>query len=105
MNQPWKHKPLDEWLLYQMHHYYEDGEQCLFVCMIKGDRHIVEEGPDNDALWNRLWWKAIQGTRWLEIAQRMTEIEELRAPGDLSQREDEKLAYEYDDLIEELEGR
>lgn len=34
----------------------------------------------------------------------MTEIEELRANGDLPQSADEELCYEYDDLTEELIG-
>lgn len=38
------------------------------------------------------------------ITQRMTEIEELRANGDLSQHVDEELSHEYDCLADELES-
>jgi hypothetical protein len=57
---PWKLKPLDEWAIVGMNHYHMGGERRLFVAMTK-DRHcIVEEGPDDQYLWNRLWHKAVQ---------------------------------------------
>jgi hypothetical protein len=40
--------------------------------------------------------------RIIKITRRMTEIEELRANRDLPQLVDEELAYEYDDLEQEL---
>jgi hypothetical protein len=55
---PWKITPLDEWSIVGMNHYHAQGEKRLFVAMTKGDRCIVEEGPDNEILWQRLCHKA-----------------------------------------------
>lgn len=55
---PWKLKPLDEWSIVGMNHYSVNGERRLFVAMTKGKRCIVEEGHDDEYLWNRLWHKA-----------------------------------------------
>lgn len=55
---PWMMKPLNEWSIVGMNHYFIDGQKRLFVAMIKDDRCIVEEGPDDQYLWNRLWRKA-----------------------------------------------
>ncbi len=57
---PWKMSPLDEWSIVGMNHYSINGQKQIFVAMIKGDRCIVEEGADDQYLWNRLWHKAIQ---------------------------------------------
>lgn len=42
--------------------------------------------------------------RHAEIIRRMTEIEELKANGDLTVRQDEELGWEYCQLEEELEN-
>jgi hypothetical protein len=55
---PWMMKPLDEWAIVGMNHYHIGGEKRLFVAMTKSGRCIVEEGPDDKYLWNRLWHKA-----------------------------------------------
>lgn len=56
---PWLQKPLDEWAIVGMNHYHVNGERRLFVAMTKGGACIVEEGPDEKYLWNRLWNKAV----------------------------------------------
>ena len=56
---PWKMAPLDEWSIVGMNHYHVGKERRLFVAMTNGDRCIVEEGPDDAFLWNRLWHKAV----------------------------------------------
>jgi len=33
----------------------------LFVSMVKNGKCITEEGKDDEYLWNRLWWKAMEG--------------------------------------------
>lgn len=58
MTMPWNITPLDEWSIVGMNHYHVNGERRLFVAMIKGDRCIVEEGADDEYLWNRLCHKA-----------------------------------------------
>ncbi len=58
MIEPWKYGPLDQWSIVGMNHYFIDGEKRLFVAMVKGERCIKEEGPDDEYLWNRLWHKA-----------------------------------------------
>lgn len=58
MAEPWKMKPLDEWSIVGMNHYHVDGQKRLFVAMTKGGRCIVEEGADDQYLWNRLCHKA-----------------------------------------------
>ena len=58
MKAPWMTTPLDEWAIVGMNHYHVSGERRLFVAMTKGDRCIVEEGKDDEYLWNRLWHKA-----------------------------------------------
>ncbi len=55
---PWLMAPLDEWSIVGMNHYSVGGERRLFVAMTKDGRCIVEEGRDDDYLWNRLWHKA-----------------------------------------------
>lgn len=55
---PWQIGPLDQWSIVGMNHYHVDGQKRLFVAMTKGDRCIVEEGPDNRELWDRLCHKA-----------------------------------------------
>lgn len=55
---PWMTKPLDEWDIIGMNHYHVHGERRLYVAMTNGVRYIVEEGPDDEYLWNRLWHKA-----------------------------------------------
>lgn len=42
--------------------------------------------------------------RAIKITRRMTEIEELKANGDLTVRQDEDLGWEYCQLEEELEN-
>lgn len=59
-NPPWLQKPLDEWTIVGMNHYFVDGKRKLFVAMVKGDRCIKEEGDDDVYLWNRLWHKATE---------------------------------------------
>lgn len=62
MSAPWKMKPLDEWSIVGMNHYHvvegNQGQRRLFVAMVKDGRCIVEEGPDDEFLWNRLWQKS-----------------------------------------------
>ena len=58
MNALWKQKPLDEWSIVGMNHYHVDGKRRLFVAMTKDGCCIVEEGPDDEYLWNRLCHKA-----------------------------------------------
>lgn len=55
---PWKMKPLDEWSIVGMNHYFGASGKMLYVSMTKGERCITEEGPDDESLWNRLWHKA-----------------------------------------------
>jgi hypothetical protein len=55
---PWLSPPLSDWSIVGMNHYHVDGERMLFVSMAKDGRCIVEEGPDDNHLWNRLWRKA-----------------------------------------------
>jgi len=59
METPWMQKPLNEWSIVGMNHYRVNGEKRLFVAMTKGERRIVEEGKDDEYLWNRLWHKAV----------------------------------------------
>lgn len=56
--QPWKIKPLDAWSIIGMNHYHVNGERYLFVAMTKDGRCIIEEGRDDEYLWNRLCHKA-----------------------------------------------
>lgn len=58
MSAPWKQKPLDEWSIIGMNHYYVSGQRFLFVALAKDGRCIKEEGRDDEYLWNRLWHKA-----------------------------------------------
>ena len=58
MSEPWKIKPLNEWSIVGMNHYHVNGERRLFVAMTKAASCIVEEGTDDQFLWNRLWHKA-----------------------------------------------
>lgn len=60
MNLPWMQKPLDEWAIVGMNHYHVAGKRWIFVAMVKGNRCIKEEGPDDKFLWNRLWHKATE---------------------------------------------
>lgn len=55
---PWMTKPLDEWSIVGMNHYYMHGKRRLFVAMTKDGRCIREEGDDDEYLWNRLWHQA-----------------------------------------------
>jgi hypothetical protein len=57
---PWLMKPLDEWSIVGMNHYFLNGQKRLFVAMIKDGRCIKEEGADDEYLWNRLVHKAWQ---------------------------------------------
>lgn len=57
-NKFWKMKPLDEWDIVGMNHYYVNGKKYLFVAMTKDGKLIREEGPDDEYLWNRLFEKA-----------------------------------------------
>jgi hypothetical protein len=57
---PWKQLPLNEWAIVGMNHYNMNGERRLFVAMTKDGHCIVEEGLDDEYLWNRLWHKAVQ---------------------------------------------
>lgn len=57
---PWQMKPLDEWSIVGMNHYRINGERRLFVAMTKDGACIVEEGGDDQFLWNRLWHKAVK---------------------------------------------
>ena len=66
---PWKQKPLNEWAIVGMNHYRMAGERRLFVAMTKGGHCIVEEGPDDQYLWNRLWHKAIAHRDGVAIPQ------------------------------------
>lgn len=67
---PWEIKPLDEWSIVGMNHYTITSSRglalqnsqsehyevrCLYVAMTKDGRCIVEQGPDDEYLWNRLW--------------------------------------------------
>lgn len=53
-------KPLNEWDIVGMNHYYVNGEKFLFVTMQKDGRLIKEEGKDDEHLWNRLWRKSTE---------------------------------------------
>lgn len=55
---PWQVEPLHEWSIVGMNHYHLAGVKRLFVAMTKGDKCIVEEGKDNEDLWERLADKA-----------------------------------------------
>jgi hypothetical protein len=55
---PWQRGILSEWAIVGMNHYRINGERRLFVAMTKGGKCIVEEGQDDEYLWNRLWHKA-----------------------------------------------
>jgi hypothetical protein len=55
---PWLSKPLDEWSIVGMNHYHVNDERYLFVALVKDGRCIIEEGRDDEYLWNRLWHKA-----------------------------------------------
>jgi hypothetical protein len=59
MKRPWMMTPLNEWSIVEMNHYHLAGEKRLFVAMKKDDKCIVEEGKDDEHLWNRLWDKAL----------------------------------------------
>ena len=59
-NQPWKQPPLNEWSICGMNHYHVNGEKFLFVSMTKDGLCIIEEGKDDEYLWNRLWNKAYE---------------------------------------------
>ena len=61
MQMPWLDKPLDEWSIVGMNHYFVNGKKQLYVAMMKGREVIKEEGDDDQYLWNRLWHKAIGG--------------------------------------------
>lgn len=52
-------KPLDEWSIIGMNHYFVSDQRFLFVAMAKDGRCIKEEGHDDQFLWNRLWHKAM----------------------------------------------
>lgn len=55
---PWMMAPLDQWSIVGMNHYTIDGKRCLYVAMTKAGRCIVEQGEDDEFIWNRLWHKA-----------------------------------------------
>lgn len=57
---PWAVKPLSEWSICGMNHYFVDGNKRLFVAMTKNGRCIVEEGQESVCLWNRLRKKATE---------------------------------------------
>jgi len=56
---PWLRDPLDSWSIVGMNHYHQNGNKYLFVAMVKDSRCIVEEGLDDETLWNRLCEKAV----------------------------------------------
>lgn len=58
MNRPWKQGVLAYWNICGMNHYHMDGDKRLFVSMTRRDKCIVEEGIDNQELWDRLEAKA-----------------------------------------------
>lgn len=60
---PWLREPLIGWSIVGMNHYHQDGNRYLFVAMTRDDRCIVEEGLDDEALWNRLCEKATAEVR------------------------------------------
>ncbi len=51
---PWLQKPLDEWAIVGMNHYFVNGQRFLFVAMVKDGRCIKAEGQDDRYLWNKL---------------------------------------------------
>lgn len=55
---PWRQPPLDEWSIDEMRHLDVNGNKTLFVCMKKDGHRIMEQGPDDHYLWNKLWHKA-----------------------------------------------
>lgn len=57
---PWMKRPLNEWSIVGMNHYHVAQERLLFVAMTKNDKCIVEEGKDDEYLWDRLWCKAVR---------------------------------------------
>lgn len=57
---PWMQKPLNEWSIIGMNHYFMGGERLLFVAMAKDGRCIKAEGTDDKYLWNRLWHQATE---------------------------------------------
>ena len=59
-NRPWQYGVLKEWSICGMNHYHVNGEKFLFVSMVKDGKCIIEEGKDDEYLWNRLWHKAEQ---------------------------------------------
>ena len=55
---PWLRSILRDWSIVGMNHYHVDGKRRLFVALTKDGYCIVEEGPDDVYLWNRLLRKA-----------------------------------------------
>lgn len=55
---PWLREPLADWSIVGMNHYHQNGKKYLFVAMVRDGRCIVEEGLDDETLWNRLCERA-----------------------------------------------
>lgn len=59
MKTPWNESYLEQFDIVGMNHYHDpQGRKMLFVAMVKDGICIKEEGPDDEYLWNRLYWKA-----------------------------------------------
>jgi len=54
MKFPWRIKPLDEWSIVGMNHYWVNGKKYLFVAIAKDGKCIQEEGLDDERVWLRL---------------------------------------------------
>ncbi len=70
---PWKVGCLKEWAIVGMNHYHVDGERRLFVAMVKDDKCIKVEGPDDDFIWTDLEYKALSGLQVGDVEVRLKE--------------------------------
>lgn len=60
---PWLKGPLIDWSIVGMNHYHVDGVRFLYVSMVKDGVCITEEGTDDEHLWNRLWYQAVEAQK------------------------------------------
>ncbi len=62
---PWAQPPLDKWDIEEISHFPVDGEKHISVQMSilhkdGSHNHILEEGPDDNDIWRKLYEQAME---------------------------------------------
>ncbi len=57
---PWERKPLDEWAIAGMNHYFVEGVKHLYVLMVRQGVCIKAEGPSDLIVWEELQARALK---------------------------------------------